>query len=74
MSGHGPAVLIMARAPRAGEVRRALEPLLGADGCLALQSLLIVRTVEWAMADLKPNRRALSGCMWIGFRSPDTDP
>ena len=43
-----PAVLVMARAPRRGEVRRALEPLLGADACLALQSLLIVRTVEWA--------------------------
>ena len=27
MNGQGPAVLIMARAPRAGEVRRALEPL-----------------------------------------------
>ncbi len=26
------------------------------------------------MADLKPNRRALSGCMWIGFMSPDTEP
>lgn len=45
-----PAVLVMARAPRRGEVRRALEPLLGADACLALQSLLIARTVEWAMA------------------------
>jgi len=43
-----PAMLVMARAPRRGEVRRALEPLLGADACLALQSLLIVRTVEWA--------------------------
>jgi glycosyltransferase A (GT-A) superfamily protein (DUF2064 family) len=43
-----PAVLLMARAPRRGEVRRALEPLLGADACLALQSLLIARTVEWA--------------------------
>ena len=46
--GGRPAVLVMARAPRRGEVRRALEPLLGADTCLALQSLLIARTVAWA--------------------------
>jgi glycosyltransferase A (GT-A) superfamily protein (DUF2064 family) len=46
--GVGPAVLIMARAPRRGEVRRALEPVLGADGCLALQSALLVLTSQWA--------------------------
>jgi glycosyltransferase A (GT-A) superfamily protein (DUF2064 family) len=46
----GPAVLIMARAPRRGEVRRALEPVLGADGCLALQSALLVLTSQWARA------------------------
>jgi hypothetical protein len=45
-----PAVLVMARAPRRGEVRRALEPLIGADGCAALQSLLIARTLAWAEA------------------------
>ncbi len=45
-----PAVLIMARAPRRGEVRRALEPLLGQDRCLALQSALLIQTVEWARA------------------------
>jgi hypothetical protein len=48
MSGIAPAVLVMARAPRRGEVRRALEPLIGPDACIALQSLLIVRTVAWA--------------------------
>jgi glycosyltransferase A (GT-A) superfamily protein (DUF2064 family) len=42
------AVLVMVRAPRRGEVRRALEPVLGADACCALQSVLIARTVEWA--------------------------
>jgi glycosyltransferase A (GT-A) superfamily protein (DUF2064 family) len=41
-------VLIMARAPRAGEVRRALEPLLGREGCLELQSALIAQTAAWA--------------------------
>lgn len=43
-----PSVLIMARAPRRGEVRRALEPLLGPDGCVALQSALIAQTASWA--------------------------
>jgi hypothetical protein len=41
-------VLIMARAPRAGEVRRALEPLLGREGCLELQAKLIVAAAVWA--------------------------
>jgi uncharacterized protein len=43
-----PAVLVMARAPRRGQVLRALEPTLGPNGCVALQSLLIVRTLQWA--------------------------
>lgn len=43
-----PAVLVMARSPRRGEVRRALEPVLGLDGCVALQALLIKAAVEWA--------------------------
>lgn len=42
------AVLVMARAPRRGEVRRALEPLIGPDGCVALQTALITQAVEWA--------------------------
>lgn len=41
-------VLIMARAPRRGEVRRALEPVLGVDGCIALQSALIAQSGAWA--------------------------
>jgi glycosyltransferase A (GT-A) superfamily protein (DUF2064 family) len=48
MNGGAPAVLIMARAPRRGEVRLALEPLLGADGCAQLQSALIVQAARWA--------------------------
>lgn len=43
-----PAVLIMVRAPRRGTVHRALEPLLGADGCVALQTALLARTLAWA--------------------------
>jgi len=54
MNGADPAVLIMARAPRRGEVRRALEPLLGRDGCVALQSALISQVAEWAR-EVAPN-------------------
>jgi uncharacterized protein len=43
-----PAVLIMVRAPRRGEVRRALIPLLGADRAAALQAALIIQTLQWA--------------------------
>jgi uncharacterized protein len=43
-----PAVLVMARAPRRGEVRRALEPMIGLDGCVALQAALIVEALRWA--------------------------
>jgi glycosyltransferase A (GT-A) superfamily protein (DUF2064 family) len=44
----GPAVLILARAPRRGQVRRALEPVLGAEGCVALQATLIAQAIRWA--------------------------
>jgi len=55
MNGAAPAVLIMARAPRRGEVRRALEPVLGRDGCVALQSALIAEAVRWAQ-EVAPTR------------------
>jgi uncharacterized protein len=42
------AVLIMARAARRGEVRRALEPMLGLDGAVALHATLLVQTLAWA--------------------------
>ena len=45
-----PAALIVARAPRRGEVRHALEPLLGLDGCVALQTALIAEALRWARA------------------------
>lgn len=47
-TGQAPAVLAMVRAPRRGEVRRALEPLLGPERCAALQATLIVQTIAWA--------------------------
>jgi glycosyltransferase A (GT-A) superfamily protein (DUF2064 family) len=40
----------MARSPRRGEVRKALEPTLGQDGCLTLQTVLIRQAVDWARA------------------------
>ena len=47
-NGAAHAVLIMGRAPRRGEVRRALEPVIGQDGCVALQTALVTQAVEWA--------------------------
>jgi uncharacterized protein len=63
-NGQGPAVLIMARAPRPGEVRRALEPLLGRDGCLELQSALIAHAAAWA--------REISGAIHVAHDPPDS--
>src|SRR5689334_9071109 len=48
MNSRGATVLLMARAPRAGEVRRALGPLLGREGCLAPQSKLDAHAAAWA--------------------------
>jgi glycosyltransferase A (GT-A) superfamily protein (DUF2064 family) len=64
MSGQGPAVLIMARAPRAGEVRRALEPLLGREGCLDLQAKLIAHAAAWA-------RKVGAGAPHVAHDPPD---
>jgi rSAM/selenodomain-associated transferase 1 len=49
----GPAALVMAKAPRAGEVKTRLEPLLGPKGCARLQELLLARAARWA-ADVAP--------------------
>jgi glycosyltransferase A (GT-A) superfamily protein (DUF2064 family) len=54
LAGTDPAVVVMARAPRRGEVRRALEPLLGSDRCLTLQATLIRQTAAWGR-DIAPN-------------------
>lgn len=59
-----PAVLIMARAPRRGEVLRALEPMLGAGGCAALQSALISEAVRWA-------RQVAPGGVHVAHDPPD---
>ena len=48
MSDAAPAVVVMARAPRRGTVHLALEPLIGVDGCVALHTALLARTIVWA--------------------------
>jgi glycosyltransferase A (GT-A) superfamily protein (DUF2064 family) len=58
------AVLIMACAPRPGEVRRALEPQLGREGCAALQRELIVQTACWA-------RRVAPEAVFVAHHPPD---
>jgi uncharacterized protein len=62
-----PAVLIMARAPRRGEVRQALEPVLGIEGCLALQSALIEQAISWA-GEVAP------GGVHVAHEPPDAGP
>jgi glycosyltransferase A (GT-A) superfamily protein (DUF2064 family) len=63
----GPAVVVMARAPRPGRVRRALEPLLGVDGCVALQTALIVAAVRWAEG-------VAPGAVHVAHDPPDAAP
>jgi glycosyltransferase A (GT-A) superfamily protein (DUF2064 family) len=60
------AVLLMARAPRAGTVRRALEPLLGPERCAALQAALISRAARWA-GDVAP------GAVHVGYEPVDAE-
>jgi hypothetical protein len=43
-------VLIMTKAPRPGEVKTRLEPLLGREGCAELQRELIRHTADWVAA------------------------
>lgn len=45
----------MAKAPRAGSVKTRLEPLLGREGCAALQAELIAVTSAWAV-EVAPGR------------------
>ena len=44
----GAAVVVLARAPRPGDCKQGLEPLLGPDGCARLQAALIRRALAWA--------------------------
>jgi rSAM/selenodomain-associated transferase 1 len=44
------AVLVLARAPRAGDCKSRLEPLLGPAGCARLQAAMLTRAARWAAA------------------------
>jgi rSAM/selenodomain-associated transferase 1 len=56
-------VLIMARAPRPGEAKTRLQPLLGAAGCARLQAALIRHTSHWAVT--------VTTCTWVAFTPLD---
>lgn len=56
-------ILIMAKAPRPGEAKTRLEPLLGPDGCARLQAELIRHTALWA-AEAAPS-------VWLSFAPAD---
>jgi len=45
----GLSALVMAKAPRPGTVKTRMQPLLGADGCAALQAALIGHAARWAV-------------------------
>ena len=64
MTPVAPAALVMAKAPRAGDVKTRLEPLLGAEGCARLQGLLLTRTARWA-AQVAP------GAAFVAFTPDD---
>jgi glycosyltransferase A (GT-A) superfamily protein (DUF2064 family) len=61
------AALMMARAPRPGQVRKALEPMLGPQRCAQLQSELIRRTASWAHA-------GVGGGLYVAHDPPDSGP
>jgi len=61
------AVLMMARAPRPGTVRLALEPLLGPERCAALQVGLIEAAATWANA-------VAPGGLHVAHEPPDAGP
>lgn len=67
MTAAASAVLIMARAPRRGQVRLALEPQLGAEAAVALQAALIAQATTWAQA-IAP------GHVHIAHDPPDAGP
>src|SRR5690242_10300173 len=57
----------MARAPRPGSVRPALEPLIGAARCVELQAALVTRACAWA-SDVAP------GAVHVGYEPVDAGP
>jgi uncharacterized protein len=62
-----PAILVLAASPAPGTVKRALEPRLGVDGCIELQSLLTLRAENWA-AEVAPGRA------FVAYSVPPLEP
>jgi glycosyltransferase A (GT-A) superfamily protein (DUF2064 family) len=60
-------VLIFARAPRRGTVRRALEPMLGVAGAVKVHATLLVQAAEWARA-LEPDS------LYVAYEPADAGP
>jgi len=56
----------MAKAPRAGQVKTRLEPLLGRKGCAELQRELIRHTASWVSS--------LSAPTWLSYAPEDAGP
>ena len=50
----GAAAIVIAKAPRPGLCKTRLEPLLGPEGCAALQAELVRRAAAWAAAVATP--------------------
>lgn len=59
------AVVLMARAPRSGNVRPALEPMLGAEACAVLQARLIRLAATWA-------NQVAPGKLYVACEPPDS--
>jgi rSAM/selenodomain-associated transferase 1 len=57
------AVLVMAKAPRPGNAKTRLEPLLGRRGAAALQAVLIRSTLDWAQA-------SVAGSVFLAYAPP----
>jgi rSAM/selenodomain-associated transferase 1 len=64
MTPVSPAALVMAKSPRAGEVKTRLEPRLGPEGCARLQARLLTRAARWA-AEVAP------GAAFVAFTPDD---
>lgn len=58
------AVVLMARAPRPGRVRRALESVLGPEGCAALEAELLRAAAAWA-------HEVAPGAIYAAYEPPD---